>query len=73
MKKPYSIDENIWGTAIECGVLEDPMAEPPADAYLHTVDPALAPDNPAYRGDRLRCTAFPSPWTANRLIPSTWS
>ncbi len=48
VKKPYSIDENIWGTAIECGVLEDPMAEPPADAYLHTVDPALAPDAPVY-------------------------
>jgi argininosuccinate synthase len=42
--KPYSIDENIWGTAIECGVLEDPMAEPPADAYQHTVSPEDAPD-----------------------------
>jgi len=42
--KPYSIDENIWGTAIECGVLEDPMAEPPADAYQHTVAPENAPD-----------------------------
>ena len=47
-KNPYSIDENIWGTAIECGVLEDPMVEPPADAYQLTVDPALAPDAPAY-------------------------
>jgi argininosuccinate synthase len=43
-EKPYSIDENIWGTAIECGVLEDPMAEPPADAYQHTVAPEDAPD-----------------------------
>jgi len=43
-EKPYSIDENIWGTAIECGVLEDPMAEPPADAYQHTVAPENAPD-----------------------------
>jgi argininosuccinate synthase len=42
--KPYSIDENIWGTAIECGILEDPMAEPPADAYQHTVAPEIAPD-----------------------------
>ena len=41
---PYSIDDNIWGTAIECGVLEDPMAEPPADAYLHTIAPENAPD-----------------------------
>ncbi len=44
-EKPYSIDENIWGTAIECGVLEDPMAEPPADAFQHTVAPEEAPDD----------------------------
>jgi len=43
---PYSIDDNIWGTAIECGVLEDPMVEPPADAYIHTVAPEDAPDEP---------------------------
>jgi len=45
-RSPYSIDENIWGTAIECGVLEDPMVEPPADAYQHTVSPEEAPDTP---------------------------
>jgi argininosuccinate synthase len=45
---PYSIDENLWGTAVECGVLEDPMVEPPADAYQRTVDPALAPEAPEY-------------------------
>jgi argininosuccinate synthase len=43
-KNPYSIDENLWGTAIECGVLENPMVEPPADAYQRTVPPNLAPD-----------------------------
>ena len=48
VKSPYSIDDNIWGTSIECGILEDPMAEPPADAYQRTTDPALAPDTPAY-------------------------
>jgi len=48
LKKPYSIDENIWGTAVECGALEDPMVEPPADAYLRTVAPELAPDDPVY-------------------------
>ncbi|KAF0141651.1 MAG: argininosuccinate synthase [Stygiobacter sp.] len=47
-ENPYSIDENIWGTAIECGVLEDPMVEPPADAYQHTVSPEQAPDVPEY-------------------------
>jgi argininosuccinate synthase len=48
LANPYSIDENLWGTAVECGVLEDPMVEPPADAYQRTVDPALAPDAPEY-------------------------
>ena len=45
-KSPYSIDENIWGTSVECGVLEDPMVEPPADAYQRTVDPDKAPATP---------------------------
>ena len=45
---PYSIDDNLWGRAIECGVLEDPWAEPPADIYTMTVDPTEAPDAPAY-------------------------
>jgi len=48
VKSPYSIDENIWGTSIECGVLEDPMVEPPADAYQRTVAPEQAPDIQAY-------------------------
>jgi argininosuccinate synthase len=45
---PYSIDDNLWGRAIECGILEDPWAEPPADIYTMTVDPADAPDTPTY-------------------------
>lgn len=44
VKSPYSIDENLWGTSIECGVLEDPMVEPPLDAFQSTVSPELAPD-----------------------------
>ena len=43
-KAPYSIDENLWGVAIECGVLEDPTATPPDDAYQITTDPKLAKD-----------------------------
>jgi len=35
-KSPYSIDENIWGVSIECGVLEDPTKVLPEDAYLMT-------------------------------------
>ena len=42
--KPYSIDENLWGIAVECGVLEDPTNVPPADAYQITTDPKFAPD-----------------------------
>jgi argininosuccinate synthase len=45
---PYSIDENLWGTSIECGVLEDPMVEPPADVYQRTVAPEEAPNTPTY-------------------------
>lgn len=45
---PYSIDDNLWGRAIECGVLEDPWCEPPADIYTMTTDPAEAPDAPTY-------------------------
>ncbi|MDP4174518.1 MAG: argininosuccinate synthase [Bacteroidota bacterium] len=41
-KSPYSIDENIWGIAIECGVLEDPTAAPPEDAYQITTSPKNA-------------------------------
>ncbi len=45
---PYSIDENLWGRAIECGVLEDPFIEPPDDIWERTSDPAKAPAEPAY-------------------------
>lgn len=45
---PYSIDDNLWGRAIECGVLEDPWCEPPADIWTMTVDPTEAPDAPTY-------------------------
>jgi len=30
---PYSVDQNLWGRTIECGILEDPWAMPPADVY----------------------------------------
>lgn len=35
-KSPYSIDENLWGRSIECGVLEDPWEEPPEEIYIWT-------------------------------------
>lgn len=34
--KPYSIDENLWGKAIECGEMEDPWVSPPDDVYTRT-------------------------------------
>ncbi|MGE5352685.1 MAG: argininosuccinate synthase [Acidobacteriota bacterium] len=40
---PYSIDENLFGIAIECGVLEDPTVAPPEDAYQLTTSPKNAP------------------------------
>ena len=39
----YSIDENIWGRAIECGALEDPWAAPPEDVFALTVPVATSP------------------------------
>jgi len=46
---PYSIDDNLWGRAIECGVLEDPWVEPPADIYTMTNDAHFAAcDTPEY-------------------------
>jgi len=44
LEKPYSIDENIWGVATECGVLEDTKVAPPEDAFQMTVNPKEAPD-----------------------------
>jgi argininosuccinate synthase len=38
LASPYSIDDNLWGRAIECGVLEDPWVEPPSDIYTLTND-----------------------------------
>jgi len=39
-EKLYSIDENLWGKAIECGVIEDPWNRPPEDIYTMTVPTA---------------------------------
>ncbi len=43
-ESPYSIDENLWGVAVECGVLEDTTASPPKDAYQITKALVDAPD-----------------------------
>ena len=41
---PYSIDENLWGRAIECGVLEDPWSEPPREVFAWTKPIEETPD-----------------------------
>lgn len=46
LASPYSIDQNLWGRANECGVLEDPWAAPPADAYELTTHLEDTPDTP---------------------------
>jgi len=35
-EKLYSIDENLWGRAVECGAIEDPWALAPDDVYSLT-------------------------------------
>ncbi len=47
-KSPYSIDINIYGRSIECGILEDPWAEPPEKIYYLTTSPEKAPNKPTY-------------------------
>lgn len=42
-KSPYSIDQNVWGRAIETGFLEDPWNGPTKDCYSYTDDPAFPP------------------------------
>ncbi|MDG4758642.1 argininosuccinate synthase [Micromonospora sp. WMMD710] len=39
-KSPYSIDQNLWGRAVETGFLEDIWNAPIEDIYSYTVDPA---------------------------------
>ncbi|MDQ1365656.1 MAG: argininosuccinate synthase [Acidimicrobiaceae bacterium] len=40
---PYSIDQNLWGRTIECGILEDPWEQPPEDVYELTTPSATGP------------------------------
>ncbi|MBW9324504.1 argininosuccinate synthase [Enterococcus casseliflavus] len=46
LDNPYSIDQNLWGRACECGVLEDPWATPPKAAYAITQELEDTPDVP---------------------------
>ncbi|MHB1208243.1 MAG: argininosuccinate synthase [Acidimicrobiales bacterium] len=42
-EKIYSIDENLWGRAIECGAMEDPWEAPPEEPFTLTTVRASAP------------------------------
>jgi argininosuccinate synthase len=42
-EKVYSIDDNLWGRAIECGEMEDPWAEPPQGVWAMTKQTATEP------------------------------
>ncbi|WRP05720.1 argininosuccinate synthase [Rossellomorea aquimaris] len=46
LDSPYSIDQNLWGRSNECGVLEDPWAAPPEDAYDLTSSIEESPNEP---------------------------
>ncbi len=45
--KKFSIDQNLWGRAIEGGILEDPFKEPPSDAFIWVKTKNL-PSKPSY-------------------------
>jgi argininosuccinate synthase len=45
-EKLYSIDENMWGRAIECGVLENPWAHAPEAPFTMTRAAKDAPSEP---------------------------
>jgi argininosuccinate synthase len=47
VSKKFSIDQNLWGRAIEGGNLEDPYSEPPSDAFIWVKTKNL-PDKPRY-------------------------
>lgn len=41
-KSPYSIDQNVWGRAVETGFLEDPWNGPIEDLYTYSKNPLEA-------------------------------
>ena len=42
-KNPFSIDQNVWGRAVETGFLEDIWNAPTKDVYSYTDDPSFPP------------------------------
>ncbi|HDR7965347.1 argininosuccinate synthase [Bacillus pacificus] len=48
LDSPFSIDQNLWGRSNECGILEDPWAAPPEDAYEMTLGLEDTPNKPEF-------------------------
>ena len=48
LDNPYSVDQNFWGRANECGILENPWNQAPEEAFGITTSPEQAPDMPEY-------------------------
>ena len=48
VESPYSIDQNLWGRSIECGVMENPWLEPPEDAFIWVKSVGKTPDKAEY-------------------------
>ncbi|MBJ7937092.1 argininosuccinate synthase [Bacillus cereus] len=48
LDSPFSIDQNLWGRSNECGILEDPWAAPPEEAYEMTVALEDTPNKPEF-------------------------
>ncbi|MCU4976992.1 argininosuccinate synthase [Bacillus cereus] len=48
LDSPFSIDQNLWGRSNECGILEDPWAAPPEEAYEMTLALEDTPNKPEF-------------------------
>ena len=70
LDSPYSIDQNLWGRAVECGVIDQPDQEPPEEAFEWTVSPEKAPDNPEYLVIKFAC-GVPCSLNGEELDPVT--
>ncbi|MDV6231521.1 argininosuccinate synthase [Rhodococcus cercidiphylli] len=60
-KSPFSIDQNVWGRAVETGFLEDLWNAPTKDVYDYTEDPTVnfqAPDELIVSFDKGRPVAI---------------
>ena len=55
LDNPYSVDQNLWGRANECGVLENPWNQAPEEAFGITSSPEEAPDSPEFIDIEFSC------------------